>query len=160
MLLSRLYYNSATWWCRDCHKIVDRIHDFLNLELKLAQAGGSPVFDLPHSVAPSYAGEVADSSPVTDDASSATSSDESFERVSTADLAEYDATATEAKPSVVNPLLDQADAESDTVDPADENLTSSSPADPLPHQADDECDTLDSATEEHIPSSSGDLSCE
>jgi len=131
--------SNILWWYRDCRKIVDHIHNFLKLDLK---TGGSPVFDLPQNVAASFAGEGVDSSPVADDASSATSSDESFERVSTADLAEYDAVAVEAKPSATDALPDPADEECDTLDPVtDENQPSSSTTDrPMPDQAVEECD--------------------
>ena len=143
------------WWCRDCRKIVDQIHNFLKLDV---MTSGSPVFDLPQNVAPSSAGEGADSSPVADDASSATSSDESFERVSTADLAEYDAVATEAKPSAADALPDPADEERDTLDPAaDENQMSSSPTDPVPDQADEECDPSTPATGDNNAGSLCDL---
>ena len=108
---------------------MDRIHDFLKLDLKHAQAGGTPVFDLPQNVAPFSATEGADLSPVTDDASSAASSEESFERVSTADLAEYDATATEAKPPPADPPPDEADEQSAAFDPAVDDLNTSSSVD-------------------------------
>lgn len=112
---------------------MDQIHNFLKLDLKHAQGGGTPVFDLPQKVAPLFATDAADSPVVSDDASSATSSEESFERVSTADLAEYDAAATEAKPS---------------------------PSDLLPGQGDEECAAVDPATHDVNTGSSGDIPCE
>ena len=139
---------------------MDRIASFLKLDSNLAEAGG----DLPQNVAALFSSDAADSSAVTDDASSATSSDESFERVSTADLAEYDATATEAKTSPADAPPDQANddeyAGGDTLDPAtEENQTAPSPADPLPTDNKD-CDTLDPAADDTNARSSGDLSCQ
>lgn len=131
--MSYLYGVNVMPWCRDCHKIIDHVHNFLKLDLKHAQAGGTPVFDLPQNVACSLASEGADLSPVADDASSVTSSEESFERVSTADLAEYDATASETKTSA---------------------------SDPPPVQTDDECATLDPAAVDDETSPSNDVPCQ
>lgn len=107
---------------------MDRIHDFLKLDLKHAQAGGTPTFDLPQTVAPLFAAEGGDSSPAADDASSATS-EESFEQVSTADLAEYDATAAEAKLPQADPLPNQEQEESATLDQATGDVETSSSGD-------------------------------
>lgn len=113
----------------DCREIVDRIHSFLQLDLKHAQAGGTPVLDLPQTTPPLFGTEGVDSSPVTDDASSVTSSEESFERVSTSDLAEYDATATDAKPPPATTLPGQADEQCASVDPVTDDVQSSSSGD-------------------------------
>jgi len=83
------------------------------------------VVDLPQNVAPLLTTEAGDPPPVTDDAASATSSEESFERVSTSDLAEYDATATVAKIPPIDSLPDAADDECATVDPASDDVNTS-----------------------------------
>ena len=124
-----LYCCNVILWCRDCREIVDRIHSFLQLDLKHAQAGGTPVLDLPQTTPPLFGTEGVDSSPVTDDASSVTSSEESFERVSTSDLAEYDATATDAKPPPATTLPGQADEQCASVDPVTDDVQSSSSGD-------------------------------
>jgi len=90
----------------------------MKLDLKHAQAGGTPELDLPQNTTPLIAAEAADLPLVTDDASSATSSEESFERVSAADLAEYEATAAEAKPSPADAVPDQGDEGCAALDPA------------------------------------------
>lgn len=105
----------------------------MKLDLKQAQAGGTPVLDLPQNTTPLIAAEAADLPLVTDDASSATSSEESFERVSAADLAQYEATATEPKPSPADAVPDQGDEECAAVDPATDNVKTSS-ADEMPCQ--------------------------
>jgi len=85
----------------------------LKLDLKHAQAGVTPTtVNLPQKVVPVplATADGAQSSQASDDAVSATSSEESFELVATTDIAEYDA----AEP----PLADLRDEESATLDPA------------------------------------------
>jgi len=106
-------------WCRDCFEVIHRIHSFLKLDLKHAQAGITPTLDLPQKEVLLFAAERAQPSQASDDAASATSSEESFELVGTADVAEYDPVATDEKPPLVapaDPVSDQADEES--LDPA------------------------------------------
>ena len=91
------------------------------------------MFDQPQNMAPSFATDAADLPLVTDDASSATSSEESFERVSTADLAEYEATVAEAKPSASDALPVEGDEECAALDPATDDVKTSS-ADEMPCQ--------------------------
>jgi len=147
--------------------------------VKLAEAGDSLAWDFSQNVAkapPSFtSSDGADSSPVADDASSsATSSDESFERVSAADLADYEATATEAKPldvaesdatatdaerSEADLQPDQAYEQCITSEPlADENPTSSSPSDPLPCQTSEESSDVGTVTDDTGANTSDDPS--
>lgn len=88
----------------------------MKLDPKCAQAGVIPTVDLPQNVtpAPLSAAEGAQSSQASEDAASATSSEESFELIGTTDIAEHDATNTEAEPA----LADLPDEESATFDPA------------------------------------------
>ena len=103
--------------------MVDRIHSFLKLDLKHAQAASiTPTSDSPQKASPLFAAEGAQSSQASDDAASATSSEESFELVGTADVAESDA----AKTPLAEPSSDGADAESGTLNPAAGDVMTSS----------------------------------
>jgi len=92
-----------------------------------------PVFDLPQCVAESLASERTESPVATDDTSSVTSSEESFERVSSADLADYETADTEAKPAAAEPMPDHTDPESATLDPPSVDVQTDS-SDDAPHQ--------------------------
>jgi len=80
-------------------------------------------------VVPLLGAESARSLQASDDAASATSSEESFELVGTADVAEFDSAGTEAKPALADPVSDPADEESAALDPAIDDVKASSSED-------------------------------
>lgn len=127
-----LFVTVLSWlWCRDCLEVIDRIHSFLKLDLKHSEASVTPALDTPQKVAPSSAAERSQPSHASDDAASATSSEESFELVGTVDIAEYDAADTDAKSPPAGLVSDQADEESATLDAATDNAKTSSSDDIL-----------------------------
>ena len=104
--LSTICRGNMNSYCSDCRRISQQINNFLQLDLKrAARAGGSPILNLPQDVMPPFEG--ADASPATDDCSPATSSDESFERLSASDLNECDSAASEARCPLSDTLSDK-----------------------------------------------------